>query len=150
MVLFMIEIERLGMVVSELQAENEMWRQQILEAEETSSHQMNEFKRQYEQVIRPQIEQQIKNATGSLEADKKALELQSKTYQAKIADLENTIKYLQSELLRQQQVHGDSQKQLDEWKLKHTQLERGSETLKYTIEAELRTVLVYLLKMIFV
>ena len=141
-VLFRIEIERLGVVVAELQAENEVWRQQVIEAEENSSAQIAEFKRQYELIIRPQIESEIRNATGKLENDKGSLEYQIQGYKTKVSDLENRLSSLQTDMRNLQDRNLELSREAEDWKFKYGQLERGSENLKYSLEGEIRLKLV--------
>ena len=136
--MFMIEIERLGIIVGELQVENELWRQQVVEAEENSAQQIAEFKRQYELIIRPQIESEIRNATGKLESEKTTLDIQIQSHKSKQSDYENRINYLQSDLAKLQDKNLELSRQLEEWRLKYSQLERGNESLKYSLEGELR------------
>jgi len=121
-----------------LQVENELWIQQVIEAEENSSQQIAEFKRQYELIIRPQIESEIRNATGKLESEKTSLDIQIQSHKSKQNDYENRINYLQADLSKLQEKNLELSRQLEEWKLKHSQLERGSESLKYSLEGELR------------
>jgi len=96
-ILFMIEIERLGVIVQELQAENTLLRQKTVDLELDYQRQIDDFQQQYELVIRPQIEAEIRNTTDSIEREKKTLELEIYDHKSEIMKLRNEILTLQSE-----------------------------------------------------
>ena len=145
----MVEIERLGNIVGEIQAENDYLQQQLIAEQEGSTTQINEFKRQYELIIRPQIEAEIRNATSKLEADKGLLEIQIHNLKSRHNDYESRNSLLQAEMMKIQQKNLDLLSQVEEWKLKYNRSSRESESQKYSIEGDLKIQMVFPMKNMF-
>jgi len=141
-VMFMIEIERLGGIVNELQEELNLWRQQALELDGNAAKEIDDAKREYERIMSNRVENEIRNALGKFEADRKSLELQLQGYQSRINELQDQIKQIKTENEKLQQGNSDAARELQEWKFKHSQLERGGEALRHSIEGEYRMRLV--------
>ena len=138
----MIEIERLGNIVGELQEELGLWRQQALELDGNAAKEIEDAKRDYERIMSNRVENEIRNALGKFEADKKSLELHLQGSQSRINELQEQIKLLKSENEKVQQTGNDTARELQEWKFKYGQLERGGENLRTSIEGEFRMRLV--------
>jgi len=137
-VMFMIEIERLGNIVGELQEELGLWRQQALELDGNAAKEIEDAKREYERIMSNRVENEIRNALGKFEADRRSLELQLKGFQSRIHELEDQIKSIKTENEKLQQNNSDTSRELQEWKFKHSQLERGGEALRHSIQGEYR------------
>ena len=138
----MIEIERLGNIVGDLQEELGLWRQQALELDGNAAKEIEDAKREYERIMSNRVENEIRNALGKFEADRRSLELQLQGFQSRIHELQDQVKSYKAENEKLQQNNSDTSRELQEWKFKHSQLERGGEALRHSIEGEYRMRLV--------
>ena len=130
-VLLMIEIERLGNLVSELQDESEGWKAKAIQ----SSGVENIYNIQTEVITQsPERSAVIKR----LEVENHDLELQIQGYKVKTQDLENKVRFLQEENEQLQQTNLDRIRELDEWKFKFTQIEGRMDQITETISSEIR------------
>jgi len=130
-VLLMIEIERLGNLVSELQDESEGWKAKAMQ----SSGVENTYNIQTEVINQsPERSAVIKR----LEVENHDLELQIQGYKVKTQDLENKVRFLQEENEQLQQTNLDRIRELDEWKFKFTQIEGRMDQITETISSEIR------------
>lgn len=141
-IMFMIEIERLGNIVGELQEELGLWRQQALELDGNAAKEIEDAKREYERIMSNRVENEIRNALGKFEAEKKSLELHLQGYQSRIYELQEQIKAMKAENEKLTQTNSDTARELQEWKFKHGQLEKGGEAMRNSIEGEYRMRLV--------
>lgn len=132
----MIEIERLGNIVGELQEELGLWRQQALELDGNAAKEIEDAKRDYERIMSNRVENEIRNALGKFEADKRSLELHLQGSQSRIHELQEQLKLIKAENEKLQQTNSDTARELQEWKFKHSQLEKGGEALRTSIQGE--------------
>jgi len=137
-ILFMIEIERLGVIVQELQAENTVLRQKTVDLELNYQRQIDDFQQQYELVIRPQIEAEIRNTTDSIEREKKTLELEIYDHKSEIMKLRNEILSLQSEASKAKERNIEITLKLEETVSSYDKFIYQNNEAKRSLEEEFR------------
>src|SRR5687768_11631999 len=91
-VLLMIEIERLGGIVAELQGEVEIWHLRAMNTEEEKARSFYGSNLETSTEMRPQQE-----AIHRLDAEKYTLELQIQGYKTQVRELENKLSFLTAE-----------------------------------------------------
>ncbi len=147
-ILFMIEIERLGIIVQELQHENTFLREKSIELDQNYQKQIDDFQQQYEFVIRPQIEAEIRNTTNSIEREKKTLELEIYDHKNEAVRLKNEIFMLQAENTKAKDRNRELTLKLEETASSYERFIQESNNMKRSLEDESRLKLVFVLKFI--
>jgi len=147
-ILFMIEIERLGIIVQELQNENTFLRQKSIELDQNYQKQIDDFQQQYEFVIRPQIEAEIRNTTNSIEREKKTLELEIYDHKNEAVRLKNEIFMLQAENTKAKDRNRELTLKLEDTVSSYEKFIQESNNMKRSLEEESRLKLVRILKLL--
>ena len=134
----MAEIERLGLIMEHFQTEINTWRIRVDELEQERANLLINLQAERENNKQLNLLQDTSNTLTKVEADKYALEAQSQILKSKIIDLENQISFLQRENEDLQQANVNKIMELENWKDKYSQLEKGSNQLRASVENEFR------------
>ena len=133
-VLFMIETERLGNIIAALQKEADTWKKKAIEADNEMSRVLHEVNLQNKS---PQ--NQTDSPSKRWELDRNNMDLQIQGYKVRVVELEDKMNLLHKENDNLQNVNNSRAKELDEWRLRYGQLEKGVNVAMDSLTNELKT-----------
>lgn len=142
MVLFVIEIERLLQEKNELADTVEVLKGQMNKKEKEFNHQMKSLKDYYESGKNENFEDQVRDSTAKLNAEKSVIEYQLSNVRGRLEDLEAREHELQNEVEKYRKEALEKESEAEAWKSKYNFLEKRHnseiEDLKGDLEYRVR------------